>query len=263
MAIKVRKRGEGDSPEDEDEQEEAAQMAPQDQDPFMRGSMRTITWMSENQNIVLAGVVIAAIVGIGIYAGMSYMHQQAVAASSGVSQAVASYQVPVDGSRALQKLKSSDRMAAPDETFESTEKKWKAVYESAGKTLDNHGKAKVAQPARLMRGAAAIELGKYEEAAGHYESYLDKSPPERELTRAYFGLAVAYGSSGKTKKAIEQLDKITETNEDLKSFVNYHKGLFYQEAGKKKKAKEMYNKVLENDPKSPYKTDVERRLALM
>lgn len=262
MAIKVRKKGEEDSPEDEEE-EQAAQIAPQDQDPFIRGSMRTINWMSDNQNLVLAGVVVAVIVGVGIYAGASYMHQQAVAASSGVSEAVAAYQVPVDGSPALEKLRQSDRMAAPDETHESSEKKWKAVYDNTGKTLDKHANSKAAQPARLVRGAAAVELGKYEEAIEQYETYLGNSPPERELTRAYYGLAVAYGSSGKTDKAIEQLDKIVETNEDLKSFVFYHKGLFHQDAGNTEKAKEMFNKVLETDPKSPYKTDVERRLALM
>ena len=266
MAIKVRKKGEdnGEAPEEEQQEQpeqQPADVEPADADPFMRGSMQTISWFAENQNLVLGGIAVVIIAGIVGYFARSMMRQQAIDASSGVSSALTAFEVPVKGSPAYQAMTSSENVAAPEETFENQKERWTAVYEGASKTLDNHEGSEVAQLARVTKAAAAARLGKYDESLKLYQAYLDGKHDEKPS--AYFGLAVAQAEKGQYDKAIGSLDKMVEADKDYESFALYHKGLFMEEAGEIEKAKEFYNKTLETDPKTPYKTDIERPIALL
>lgn len=263
MAIKVRKRREdGEPPEDEEETDEAA-VEPTDHDPFMRGSMRTISWFAENQNLVVVALFALVLAGVGIYVGTRYMRQQAVSASKGVSQALLTVEAPVEGSQAYQTMTSSENAAAPDDTYPSEEKKWNAVYKSAGKTLDKKPGGRIAQIARATRAAAAIRIGKPDEAIELYTAYLDNKQSAISAPFVHYGLAVARADKENYQKALKALDGMIEADDNYESLALYHKGLFMERAGKIDKAKEFYNKVLETNPETPYKSNIERRLALL
>ena len=265
MAIKVRKRNESgdDSPDEEEETPESQEVAPTEGDPFLRGSAETISWLSENQNLVYGAVAAAIVIAIGGYVGVTYMRSQAVAASNPVSNALAAYETPVEGSPVYEAMTSRDGVAKPTKTFGTTDKRWKAVYKKAGRTLEKHAGSAAVQPARLTRAAAAAQLGKAGEAIELYNAYLDSEHAKENLPIVYYGLSVAQAQKGAYQKAVSSLDKMVAEDDSYEAFALYHKGLFMAEAGKKKKAKDFFNKVLETDPKSPYKTDIERRLALM
>lgn len=266
MAIKVRKRGEnGDSPEDDEEQpeEQGQTVAPSGSDPFMRGSMRTLSWLADNQMLVLTALGVAILLGIGAYIGSNYMRQQSVEASKGVSNALRAFEVPVEGSPTLAGMKSVENAAPPGKTYASEKEKWQDVYKRSGTTLSNHESARVAQMARITRASAGLRLGKAEEAVELYRAYLDGERSEEMVPFVYYGLAVALADAGKYQKAVETMDKMIEADDSYESFALYHKGLFAEEAGEIDRAKKFYNKVLETDPESPYKTDINRRLALL
>ena len=265
MAIKVRKRREdGDeSPDDEQQSEEQPVEARlEDEDPFVAGSTRTLQWLSEHPNVIVGFIIAAAVVGAGVYGGMSYMRSQAVAASSGVSGALVAYQTPVQGSKEMEAFTQQDRGAMPKTTFESEEKRWTAVFERAKKTLDKHPDSEAAQSARITRAAAAIRLEKYDEAITLYQAYLDKGGTEK-LPTVHYGRAVALAAKEKYDEAIAALDALMKADDNYETFARYHKGLFLEEAGKTEKAKSMYDKVLDNNPETPYKTAIERRRALL
>lgn len=262
MAIKVRKRREEESPDGDDEQT-GDSLAPAGGDPFMRGSMRTLSWFSENQNTVLIALVIVALTGVGVYVGMRYSHQQAVAASEGVSGALLAVEAPVQGSPVFQAMNSAENAAPPDDTFSSEEEKWTAIYEQAGTTLEEHDGSTVAQLARVTRASAAVRLGKAEEAVTLYQEYLDRKRDSVSAPIVQFGLSVAHAEKGNYKEATEALDAMIEADSDYESVALYHKGMYLEKSGDVEGAKEAYNKVLETDSESPYKTEIERRLALL
>jgi tetratricopeptide (TPR) repeat protein len=264
MAIKVRKRGEGDEEEPEDEQEpQDSEMAPSGQDPFLATSSRTIAWFSNHPNLVIGLLVVLVVAGIGIYGGMQYMRGQAVAASSGVSSALAAYEKPVSGSDALQAMTQSDRIAAPKDTFESEEARWQAIYDKSGETLDGYGSSQAAQPARITRAAAAIRLGNHEEAVELYQAFLDKAGSDSERPLVHYGLSVAHAELDNYAEAISSVEKMKEADEKFEVFAKYHKAMYLEASGKTDEAEKLYDKILQNNPDSAYKTDIERRLALM
>jgi tetratricopeptide (TPR) repeat protein len=234
-----------------------------DADPFMRGSAQTISWFAENRNLVIGAVGLALVVGVVAYVAQNMMRQQAIEASAGVSSALEAYEIPVEGSPAHKALTSSrNNIPAPDKTFKSEKERWTAVYERAGKTLDEHADSAAAQVARITRAAAAARLGKPDESLKLYNAYLEGPTDEAALPVVYYGRAVAQAENGKFDAAAGSLDKMVEADKEYKSFALYHKGLFMEEAGNIEKAKEFYNQALESDPKTPYKTDIKRRIAL-
>lgn len=265
MAIKVRKRREDDEPPEDEEngEPEATEAQLEDEDPFVAGSMRTLQWLSEHPNVIVGFLIAIAVAGAAVYGGLNYMRSQAVAASSGVSGALTAVQTPVDGSPEMQALTSSDRAASPKTTFESDKERWTAVFDRAGKTLDNYADSQAAQAARITQAAAAIRLEKYDKAIELYQAYLDADAGKDKLPTVHYGRAVALAEKGQYDKAMKALDALMNLDDSYKSFARYHKGMFMEEAGNPKKAKNFYDKVLDNNPQTPYKSAIERRRALL
>jgi tetratricopeptide (TPR) repeat protein len=268
MAIKVRRsKSNGDGPEDEQdgssEGPEEAPVEPAGGDPFLRGSTRTLHWLSNNRNKALGGVAVLVVVGIAAYITYNTMQQQQVEASSAVSEAITAFEKPVQGSPAIDQILQSTELESLDETYESREAKWTAVQDEASKALETYSDNPVAQQARLMRAAASIRLDNYEQAISDYQAYLDNEPKKENLAIVHYGLGIAQGAAGKIDAATQSFDKVAENDEDLEDLALYQKGILQQEAGNAQKAKKLYEKLLEESPKSPYTSDVERRLALM
>ena len=68
--------------------------------------------------------------------------------------------------------------------------------------------------------------------------------------------------AGKVDGAVAALDELAEID-GFKGVARYEKGRVYETAGDKDKAKATYHELLETLPSSPYKLDVERRLATL
>jgi tetratricopeptide (TPR) repeat protein len=268
MAIKVRRsKGNGDGPEDEQEGSsegpEQEPVEPAGGDPFLRGSTRTLNWLADNRNTALAGVGVLVALAIAAYIAYNTMQQQQVAASSSVSAAIAAFEKPVKGSPAVDQILQSTDLDSLNDTYESREAKWKAVEKEASSSLETYPDNPVAQQARLMRAAASLRLEKYEQAISDYQAYLDNQPKEENLAIVYYGLGIAQGAAGKIDAAVKSFDKVAENDEELEDLATYQKGILHQEAGNTEKAKKLYEQLLNDSPKSPYTSDVERRLALM
>ncbi len=262
MATQVRRRGESDD-DGSEEEPDSSQMQPTGQDPFLATSSRTLAWFSNNPNVVIGLVALLAVGSAAIYGGVQYMRGQAVAASAGVSSALAAVETPVAGSKTLQTMTSSDRIQAPSETFESEQERWQAVYDKAGETLDGYESSEAAQPARVTRAAAALRLGETDEAIELYQAYLDAENGGDAAATVHYGLSVAHAEAGNYDKAISALDEMIEADEELEAFAKYHKGMYLEASDQTDEAKKLYDEILQNNPETAYKTDIERRLALM
>lgn len=264
MAIKVRRsKNQGNEPDEEESEEQQQPVEPAETDPFLRSSTKTISWFSENQNVVLGGVVAVVVAAIGIYFGYNYMQQQQVTASAAVSDSIAAFEKPVKGSPVIDNVTQQTDIESLDSTFDSLEQKWQAVFDEASAALEKYGDDEVGQQARLMKASAAIRLEKYDEAIKAYQAYLEGPHPEENVSIVHYGLAVAHGSKGNVDKAVSALEDMAKADDELQALALYQKGIFYEKAGKSDQARKMYEKALEEDPKSPYKLDINRRLALL
>jgi tetratricopeptide (TPR) repeat protein len=262
MAIKIRKRNDDDQPDgDAPEGQEAA--GPQASDPVLQATMRGASWMEENRNLVIGGAIALVVAVIGIWAGTSYVESQKLEASSTLSPALWDYTAPVKGSPTMEMITQAQEVDAPETVYASETERWQAIYDKADASLTGNKTGPLAQTARLTKAAAANRLAKFDEAISLYQAYLDNKTDEAMLPFAYLGLANAYGAKGEVDKAGANYDKLVEADASYEGLAQFQKAKVLEGAGEVDKAKSLYHEILESDPKTPYRDDIERRLALL
>lgn len=262
MAIKIRKRNDGDQP-DADAPEGQDAQAPVASDPVLEATMRGASWMEENRSLVIGGVIALVVAVIGIWVGTSYVESQKLEASSSLSPALWDYSAPVKGSPTMEMMAQTDEVAAPETVYASETERWQAIYDKADASLAKHKSGPLAQTARLTKAAAANRLDKHDEAITLYQGYLDNETEEAVLPFVYMGLANAYGAKGDVEKASANYDKLIEQDDSYEALAQFEKAKVLEGAGKVDKAKGIYHEILESNPKTPYREDIERRLALL
>lgn len=258
MAIKIRKKGD---PEDGEGDEEAPQQAAAASDPMMGVTARTASWIGRNPAAAVGGIVAILVAVIGVYGGMQYMENQTVKAADSLAPSFVAYAMPIKGTPTFEQLQKAE-FNIP-KAHDSYEAKWTASYEAANETLSNSPKSEVAQPARLAKAAAAIRLEKWDEAVTAYEAYLDGKYSGEVEPFVRQGLATAYAGKGDIESARKQLQKLAESDEKYKPLAKYQEAKLLQAEGKVDEAKELYHEIIETNPKTPFKSDIERRLALL
>ncbi|WP_168210999.1 YfgM family protein [Persicimonas caeni] len=261
MAIKIRKRTDGEEPEAEAPEGQAG--APAASDPVLEATMRGASWVEQNRNLVIGGVIAAVVAIIGVWVGTAYIEGQEVKASSTLSPALWDYAAPVEGSEELDLIKQAEEVDPPAEVFASETERWQAIYDKADKSLSAKGSGALAQTARLTKAAAANRLGKPDEAVELYKAYLGGETDEAMLPVVYLGLATAHSAKGNVDEAAANFDKLVEVDASYEGLAMYQKAQVLEAAGKTDKAKELYHEILESDPETPYRDEIERRLALL
>jgi predicted negative regulator of RcsB-dependent stress response len=262
MAIKIRKRNDADQPEGEGSEDQAAGGA-QASDPVLQATMRGASWMEDNRNLVIGGVIALVVAIIGVWAGTSYVESQNVKASATLSPALWDYSAPVKGSPTMEMIGQSAEVGSPETVYASDTERWQAIYDKADTSLESHKSGAIAQSARLTKAAAANRLGKYGEAVTLYEAYLKNETDAAMLPFVYLGLANAHAAQDNVDKATANYDKLVEQDESYQGLAQFQKAKVLEGGGKVDKAKELYHEILESDPKTPYREDIERRLALL
>lgn len=260
MAIKVRKKGDNDDePDKKDESTPVADAAAAD--PFLNATTSTANWIERNRGLALGGLAAIIIVILGGFGVMEYLKSQDVQASSKLAPAFTAYETPIAGSPELDAL--SQAGINIDKKFDSPEQRWEQVNASADETLASTKKGPLAQSARLAKGAAGIRLEKWDESISAYEAYLAEAKGSEIEPFVHQGLATAYAGKGDVESARAQLAKLEEAGEDFAEIAKYQEAVIVDNAGNVDEAKDLYHGILEANPETPYKTQIERRLALL
>ena len=261
MAIKVRKKGSNEEQDPEEQEDSTPAQDAAASDPFLDATTSTASWIENNRGLAL-GAVAALIVGvIAVFGVMQYMKSQQVKASAHLSPAFSAYETPIAGSPELQSL--SQAGITIDKTLDSPEDRWNKVIEAADKTIEANKKGPVVQSARLTKGAAALRLEKWDDAVSAYEAYLADAKPDEIEPFVHQGLATAYAGKGDVESARAQLDKLEKAGENFAEVAKFQEAIILDGAGKTDEAKDLYHGILEANPKTPYKSEIERRLALL
>ena len=222
------------------------------------------SWLEDNPKQVLGGFVAIIAVVMGIYGVFDLMEGNMVAASADLTPAFDSYNTLVKGSPELDAVEKNPDIQAPTTVFETETEKWQNVYDAATKTMSAQAGSEIARTARITKAAAALRLGKDDEALELYTAALsEKSVDDLDRVTLLQGLATAYTAKADYAKALETFDKLGALNEAYAKALKYDKALLLEQAGKVDDAKTLYHEIIESDPTHPKKSDIERRLATL
>ncbi len=234
-----------------------------ERDAFQMASARAASWIEDNRPVAIGVFAAVLLIPFAIYGAVYFSGQQEAKASAEVSEALVTYSRPVEGSASMQLFEQNDKLDKPETVFETNEARWQAVYDQANEALSAQGKGDLGVAARYSKAGAAYQLGKYDEAVSLYEEVLaDKRGASLHLF-ATLSLAMSQAGQGETEKAAATFDKLGAMNEEYLGLALYHKGRVFEASGDVEQAKEVYHELLEEQPDSSYKNDVERRLATL
>lgn len=280
MAKKIKKRSKrrDEEPEDaeivseetdlEDEEDEdvgfgeALVEVPEDErDRFEDGTIRALDWAERNQGMFAVLAIAAIAVPFLVFAGLQVMESSAMSKSEAATPVFTSYNTPVLGSEELDQYEKGaplEKFKRPTKSHASLEAKWQAVYDASNKAS---GTEAVSQAAKLSKAASAYQLGKFDEAVTLYQDLRKSDAPIKPFV--LFGLGQSLQGKGDFDGAVGVYDELAGLQEEYAALGMYHKGRALEDAKKVKEAKDVYHKLVEAHPKSPFKADVDRRLATL
>ena len=269
MAIKIKNKGK-ERPEDELDQEggpsvPAGAPAPgSGLDGFERATFLAAAWIEDNRSLFFAMIGLAVVAIIAVVIGVNYVRGQEVEASNRLSEGLAAYEKPVEGSPDLEALRNQPNIPDLPEGFASSEEKWNIVYGAAEHTLSDFDRGPIASSARLVKAASALNLGNYEEAAQLYQQIIagSEAPTEVEAA-AQMGLAQSLAPQGDLQGAQSALERFGELLPDRKVFAEFELARMFERHGDADEARQRYEQFLQDHGESPYSEEVERRNALL
>jgi tetratricopeptide (TPR) repeat protein len=264
MAIKIKKKSnqEDESPEVAETAEATAAPDLSTADAFERRSIEVATWIEDNRSVVIGGFFAIIALAAAGYFGVQYLEAQNVKLSAEMNPVFGAYAQPVEGTSEFEAFNKNWEGEKP-EAFEDEQAKWQAIYDNASQALEGGADSSIALPAKMAKAGAAVELGKAEEAVKIYEDVLDSTKDDGLRAGAYLGLAGARTATGDVDGAIKAYDELAKVDETIAESLRYRKARLLERKGDVEAAKALYHEILDDNPTSPNKTDIERRLATL
>lgn len=233
-------------------------------DQFERATMQAASWIEENRRLLAIGASTVVVVILGAFLFLNYAKGQQVEASNRLSEGLAAYSTPVEGSPLLEAIRAQQGGPTLDKTFSDATTKWSEIEAQAEATLSDFDRGPIAASARLTKASAAMNLGRYEEAAGLYRQVLSENELDANLeAMATVGLADTLAASGDLDGANEAWQNFLAQNPDRQSYVELEIARQTERYGEPAKAKALYEAYLNDHPESEYRDEVARRLALL
>lgn len=267
MAIKIKDKGNKLPEEDEETQTGGGSGGGSgggNLDGFERASFMAAAWIEENRGMFFTMIGVALLAGVGIVIGIVYVRSQQLEASERLSEGLAAYEVPVEGSPDLEAIRQQEDIPEPPDTFESSEERWNVVYESAASTLEDFDGGAIAVTARMTKAAAALNLGNYEEAASLYREVVESGDAAGEVeAKAYVGLANSSAALGNLQEAEEAWGEFGELMPERRAYADFELARLFERHGEPDEARQRYEQFIEEHADSEYLDEVERRKALL
>src|SRR4051812_21628627 len=145
--------------------EEAARAAAGIQDEFQARGFELVEWVHDKQALVLGfiALIIAGGLAYGIYNVVTA--NKNASASADLSKALDAYDAPV----------GDEKADGDGPHFKDATERAKAARELFIKAAEGHKGAGAAAVADLYAGNAALKLAEYDDAAKHYQAFLDNT----------------------------------------------------------------------------------------
>lgn len=265
MAIKIKNRDK--EPEETPEEEgglPATGAAGSGLDGLERTTFLAANWVEENRSKIFGSIIVVVVVIVGALIVLQFVRGQQVEASSRLSQGLSLYQVPVEGSPELEQMRAQEEIPDPPKIFGSEEEKWEAIYTEAANTLRDFDRGPIASSARFTKAAAALNLGRGDEAEALYREVIaSNDAPQEFRTFSRMGLANSLALQGDIDGALEAWSAFAAADPDRRAYADFEAARLVARQGDSERARALYEAFLEEHPASEFRSDVERRLALL
>ncbi|MBW2261557.1 MAG: hypothetical protein JRG91_06235 [Deltaproteobacteria bacterium] len=221
-------------------------------DEFISKSAEFSELMVVHKRKILIGVAVA--VGL-LVAGSAYYvfnEERALTSSQGMMEALDVLSRPV---KTVQ-LFSGSSEGEDEESFASLHEKDEATQKAFHEAVEKASSAPVKRMAILGEAQALLGLGKYEEAAGAYQLFID-SPEGAEtfLFLAYEGLGLALEGQGKLDEATKQFKTLGGVGDGkYEPLALYHQARILESQEKKAEAKDVYASLAKRINEAPKMT---------
>ena len=129
------------------------------------------------------------------------------------------------------------------------------------------GKTDLRDEALVMKGAALLQAGRFDDAAAAYQAALASKLSGRLKFLAHEGLGYAAEGKGDLDKALAAFALLTDDAKDFEGFYRdravYHKARLTERKGDRPGAVKLYKEVLEKNPDTALHDEISDRLALL
>lgn len=157
----------------------------------------------------------------------------------------------------------------------SAEERNQAVLEKLDAIESQYGSTQIADSARLLRAGILLDTGKYDEAFAAYDA-VASDPKTMDVNALVAREGKGYALEGKAETLegearTQALEKALAAFEAMQPDAEgegadraaFHQGRILQALGRKEDAVAKFEQVLERAPSSPFRSDIDNRLATL
>jgi hypothetical protein len=226
--------------------------------------------VSQNRNKVIALAVTTAVVIAGVWGWTEYRHSSAAKATAGfrrVERVASADLLPTKAED-----KASDKAPAKTEgddvpRFKTEKERLEAANKEADAFIAEFGPGRLGRRVLADKASRLIMLGNPSEAAAIYESLAaSESDPGLRMVELE-GIAVAREAEGKLDDALRAYsDLADQAGRGSKFYLDralFAKARILEKQGKAKDAEKALREILDKVPKTPLRSQIDDRLALL
>lgn len=212
---------------------------------------------SHVRNIVLiaGGIVVLALVGVGVY---MWLESRAAQADEALNGAIRTYQALID----------EDDPAPEDPRvprFASEEARRAAARERFLEVQDRYGGTDAGHLASVYLGKIALDEGDPEAAKSHWESFVEEGGDTVLVTEAYLNLIALDRQQGRAEEVAGRLEAMLRSPETKipTDALLFELASTYEELGREQDALDTYQRLVEEFASSQYSEEARQRLAAL
>lgn len=214
------------------------------QDQFAEATADTLSWaVVHRQKLIVGGIVVAAILAIGLGGWAWYEHQQQQA-SIALGRAFNTYNAPL---RPANTPPNSEML-----TFTSAAERARVAHNEFQKIASDYSHSEPGRVARYFAALTALQMG--DAAAGEKELTQVADGSDADLSAlAKMALAARYRSSGRTQDAVRLYKEVADhpTRTVSKAHAQLELAGLYEAANQTADANKLYQEISKEDPNSP------------
>jgi len=247
------------------------------EDEFVSGVNRGLQRLKPYaKQLVIGGCV--ALVAVFVAVGYNMiMQRKASHATELFDQALTVYAQPVMSDEEAALIKSMDLPNTPKDlvTHPSIAARADAALAILDKLEDEYGATSVAARARLLRASALYDAHRYDEAVKAYQAFAASDAPavQRAIAREGIGYALeakalaakdAAARQQGLQQALAAFEKVAPGDDDVyRDYALFHQARLLQSLDRNEDAARVYRQVLETQPTTSLRNEIDARLAVL
>ncbi len=210
-------------------------------------------------HLKMIGMIIVGILAVAgaVWGGWIWHEHRLLGANDALAAAIRVYDAPIDA-----KAPKPDDPEEP--SFASADARRQKAEEAFTRLAQQEGGSGAGATANLYLAAMAIEKGQAERARDLWQAYLKSGEKKSMLAAAVeLDLVRLERSQGKLDQAAQELRHMLEDPDRAapQDAILYELGMTLQAQGKNDEARNNFQRIVDEFPRSPYRSDAQRLVA--